>query len=138
MNDLLNGGGWLKPSLLALFSWGLWGFLTKLGAEKVPWQTLMIYFAAGTLAAGLIAGPAGFKLNSWHLIGMGAGLAGAVGFVFFFLALSRGQASTVIPITSLYVAVTSVLAFLFLSEPITLKKILGIFCAVLAMVLLSG
>jgi transporter family protein len=99
---------------------------------------MMIYFAVCTLAAGLVTGPVSIKLNTIHLIGLGAGLAGAVGFVYFFIALSRGPASTVIPITSLYVAVASMLALLLLSEPITLKKALGIACAVVAVILLSG
>ena len=138
MFEQLTGGGWLKPSLFALFLWGLWGFLTKLGAEKVPWQTMMIFFAVCTLIGGLAAGPIHFKLDAWHLAGLGAGLAGALGFVYFFIALSRGPASAVIPITSLYVAVTSLLAFLVLSEPITLKKALGIGSAVIAVLLLTG
>ncbi len=134
----LIGGGWLKPSLLALFFWGLWGFLTKLEAQKVPWQTLMILFAVCTLLGGLVAGPVKMKLDTAHLIGLGAGMAGAIGFVYFFLALSRGPASSVIPITSLYVAVASMLAFLLLSEPLTFKKILGLLFAVAAVFLLSG
>ncbi|TKJ39137.1 hypothetical protein CEE37_12010 [candidate division LCP-89 bacterium B3_LCP] len=138
MMEILTGGGWLKPSLLALFFWGLWGFLTKLGAEKVPWQTMMIFFAVCTLAGGLATGPVKMKMDVWHLIGLGAGIAGALGFIYFFLAISRGEASVVIPITSLYVAVASVLAFIILSEPITLKKMLGILCAVIAVVLLAG
>jgi uncharacterized membrane protein len=116
----------------------LWGFLTKLGAEKVPWQTMMIFFAVCTLAGGLATGPIKMKMDAWHLIGLGAGIAGALGFVYFFLAISRGQASTVIPVTSLYVAVASILAFILLSEPLTLKKALGILSAVVAVVLLAG
>ncbi len=138
MIDLITGGGWLRPSLLALFFWGLWGFLTKLGADKVPWQTMMIYFGVCTFLGGLITGPLQFKLNTWHMIGLAAGLAGAIGFIYFFVAISRGPASRVIPITSLYVAVASILAFILLSEPLTLKKVLGILCAIVAMVLLSG
>ncbi len=128
----------MRPSLFALFFWGLWGFLTKLGAEKVPWQTMMIFFAVCTLAGGLATGPIKMKMDAWHLIGLGAGIAGALGFVYFFLAISRGQASTVIPVTSLYVAVASILAFILLSEPLTLKKALGILSAVVAVVLLAG
>ena len=138
MLELLTGGGWLKPSLFALFFWGLWGFLTKLGATRVPWQTMMIYFAVCALLGGLVTGPVKFRVDGWHLIGLGAGIAGALGFVYFYLALSRGPASTVIPITSLYVAVASILAFLLLSEPLTIKKALGILSAVIAMMLLSG
>ncbi|MBU0518657.1 DMT family transporter [bacterium] len=138
MMDLLNGGGWLRPSLLALFFWGLWGFLTKLSSDRVPWQMLMVLFGICTLLGGLAAGPLKFKFDLWHGVGLAAGLAGALGFLYFYIAISRGQASTVIPLTSLYVAVASVLAFVLLAEPVTLKKLLGIVFAIIAMVLLSG
>ncbi|MFH1861400.1 MAG: EamA family transporter [bacterium] len=136
MLETIAGGGWLKPSLLALLFWGLWGFLTKLGAQKIPWQTMMIFFALCTLLLGIIAKPTQPRLDLWHGIGLAGGLAGALGFFYFYIAMARGSATTVIPLTSLYVAVASVLAFLLLSEPVTLRKILGIFAAIAAMVLL--
>ena len=136
--ELLNGGGWLKPSLLALFFWGLWGFLTKLSAEEVPWQTTMILFGVCTLVIGAIAGPSKPQLDTFHFIALAAGIAGGVGFLYFFVALTKGPASIVIPLTSLYVAVASALAVILLSEPLTIKKILGILSAILAMVLLAA
>ena len=134
--DFFTGGGWLKPSLLALLFWGLWGFLTKLGAEKVPWQSTMLYFGGFTLLFALIAGPCRMQADSHHLWSLLAGIAGAVGFLFFFVALSRGPATVVIPMTSLYVAVAAILAFLILQEPLTVKKVLGIGCAIAAVILL--
>jgi len=138
MTDFFSGGGWLRPSLLALFFWGLWGFFTKVSADRISWQMLMIFFGACTFLGGLATGPMKFKIDLWFWLGLFAGLAGALGFLYFYIAISRGQATTVIPLTSLYVAVASVLAFIFLAEPLTLKKILGIAFAVVAMVLLSG
>ena len=138
MSELFSGGGWLKPSLLALFFWGLWGILTKIGAQKVQWQTMLIFFALGTLVIGLLAKPEMHDFNRYHLIGLAAGIACAIGFMYFYIAMSRGSASIVIPITSLYVAVASVMAFIILSEPVTLKKVLGIICAIVAIALLAG
>lgn len=138
MAELFSEGGWLRPSLFALFFWGLWGFLTKLGAQKVPWQTMLIYFALGALVIGLLARPTMPDFNRYHLIGLAAGFSCAIGFMFFYIAISRGSASVVIPLTSLYVVVASVMAFILLSEPITLKKVVGIICAVIAITLLAG
>ena len=137
MNAMLEGG-WLKPSLLALFFWGLWGFLTKLGAQKVPWQTMLIFFALGTLAIGLLSKPTFQGFGRYHLIGIAAGMSCAIGFMYFYIAIARGSASVVIPVTSLYVAVSSLMAFILLAEPLTLKKVLGILSAIVAIVLLSG
>jgi len=138
MTNLFNEGGWLKPSLLSLFFWGLWGFLTKVGAEKTPWQTIMILFGICTFAGGLLCGLSRPHFDGYFWASLGAGIAGAVGFLYFFNALSKGPASIVIPLTSLYVAIASVLAFTILSEPVTVKKILGIVFAIAAMTLLAG
>ncbi len=126
------------PSLLALFFWGMWGFLTKMVADNVAWQTQMIFFAFGTLLVALVAKPSLPGLDGPHLIGISAGLAGGLGFLFFYRAITRGEASVVIPITSLYVAVATVLAFVVLAEPISAKKLLGLVLAVAAMFLLAG
>ena len=136
--ELLNGGGWLKPALFALFFWGLWGFLTKIGAEKVSWQTTMLLFGAFTVLFALLAGPVKLEMNGYMMASIFAGLTGALGFLYFFMALQKGPATVVIPLTSLYVTVSVILAFIFLSEPLTLKKIFGILSAVAAMVLLAG
>ncbi|MBC8203951.1 EamA family transporter [bacterium] len=136
--DIFNSGGWLKPSLLALLFWGLWGFLTKAGEGKVSWQTLMLMFGACALIAGLLVGSVSFKFNLPHIIGLLAGIAGALGFLFFYLALSKGPATRVIPLTSLYVAVAAVLAIIFLGEDLTIRKALGILSAIAATALLAG
>ena len=86
--ELLNGGGWLKPALLALFFWGLWGFLTKIGAEKVSWQMTMLLFGVFTVILVLPAGNLRIDYNIYMLASVAAGITGAVGFLYFFIALS--------------------------------------------------
>ena len=130
--------GWLLPSLLAIICWGMWGFLAKFGTQRVTWQMMMIYFGACTLAIGIIAQPTVFQFDKYHLIALLGGLACAMGFAFFYIALSRGQATVVIPLTSMYVAVAAILAFILLAEPLSVKKVLGIVSAILAVILLTG
>jgi bacterial/archaeal transporter family protein len=137
IRDLLFGGGWLRPSLLALFFWGWWGFLTKVGAEKTHWQMMMIYFGLSTVILALLPGIPRFKMDGSQWMGLAAGITGAIGFFYFFIALNRGPATTVIPMTSQYVAISSLLAIVFLAEPLTIKKMLGILCALAAVVFLS-
>ncbi len=136
--DIINGGGWLKPSLLALLFWGLWGFLTKVGSDKVSWQTMLLYFGICTIVIALVGYKGiAFGHDKYHLAALLAGIAVTLGYVYFFIAISKGSATTVIPVTSLYVALASILAFIFLAEPITIKKVLGILCAISAVILLS-
>lgn len=138
MLDSTGGGGWLKPSLLAIVFWGLWGFLTKLSGTRVPLQTMLIFLSLGTITIALIGKPDNIEFDLYHLAALASGFTCALGYLFFYKAITRGQASVVVPFTSLYVAIASILAFIILSEPITLKKLLGITFAVIAMILLSG
>ncbi|MDP8237978.1 MAG: EamA family transporter [Candidatus Hatepunaea meridiana] len=119
---------------------GMYGIdlCSALGAQKVPWQTMLIYFALGALVIGLLAKPTMPDFNRYHLIGLAAGFACAIGFMYFYIAISRGFASVVIPLTSLYVVVASVMAFIIILKPITMRNVLGIICGVVAIALLAG
>lgn len=132
-----GGTAWLTFALLALGSWGVWGFLTKVVAQRVSWPMMMLMFGAASLLLGIAALPGRPRIDAAHGIGMAAGVAGAFGFFFFYRAIADGPATTVIPITSLYVAVAVVLAFVFLGEPLTVKRALGVGLAVAAVVLLA-
>jgi transporter family protein len=138
MLHLSGEEGWLKPSLLAILFWGLWGFLTKVAGAKVHWQTMMIFLSIATISIALFGKLQRPTLDVYHVAGFASGIACALGYLFFYQAITKGQASVVVPFTSLYVAVSVILAFIILLEPITLKKLLGIACAVIAMILLTG
>jgi transporter family protein len=56
----------------------------------------------------------------------------------FLILLSRNPASTVVPLTGLYPALTAVLAILFLRESVTVPKALGIALSMVAVYLLSS
>lgn len=133
----VGGGGWLTFALLALGAWGVWGFLTKVVAHRVSWPMMMLMFGAASLVLGIASVPGRPRLDASHGIGMAAGVAGAFGFYFFYRAIANGPATTVIPITSLYVAVAVILAFVFLGEPLTVKRAAGVGLAVAAVVLLA-
>ena len=65
------------------------------------------------------------------------GLSIFLGTFLAMLALKTGNASIVVPIARMGFVVTSICAFLFLREKITLEKGLGIFFAVVSLLLLS-
>ncbi len=54
-----------------------------------------------------------------------SGIATGLSWIFYFKALQLGNVSQVAPIDKLSIALTIVLAFIFLKEPITMKEILG-------------
>jgi uncharacterized membrane protein len=65
------------------------------------------------------------------------GISIFLGTFFAMLALKSGNASIVVPIARMGFVVTSLCAFLFLREKITLEKGLGILFAVVSLILLS-
>lgn len=66
-----------------------------------------------------------------------AGLTGAFGTIFFYQALTRGPASKVIVLAALYPALTVILAFLILSERLTISQAVGVGLALIAAFLIS-
>jgi uncharacterized membrane protein len=58
-----------------------------------------------------------------------AGVMLALAFVFLLQGLARGDASVVVPIAQMGFGVTALVGFLFLGEPITLRKGLGLLAA---------
>jgi len=133
---------WLIFAVLSLLLYGLWGFFPKLAIDQgIEPRSILVYETIGTAAVALIVlAFIGFKpdLNgkgfSFALL---AGTAGALGSLFFLLALSRGKTSVVVTMTALYPLVVIVLSFFVLKEPVTLKQGIGIIFALIAMVLLS-
>ena len=71
------------------------------------------------------------------LLSLISGTLLAVGLTSFLLALGSGQASISVPIGRMGLAMTALLALVFLGEPPTPRKLMGIGCAGLAVWLLS-
>jgi transporter family protein len=133
---------WLIFAFLSLLLYGLWGFFPKLATDQgIEPRSILVYETLGTAAVALILLTViGFKPDfngkgfSFALL---AGTAGAIGSLFFLLALSKGKASVVVTMTALYPLIVIILSFLVLKEPLTLKQGIGIIFALIAMVPLS-
>lgn len=54
-----------------------------------------------------------------------SGLMTGLSWIFYFKAISEGPLSVIAPIDKLSVALTIILAFIFLNEPVTLKAVIG-------------
>jgi transporter family protein len=124
-------------------AWGLFGLFGKLAVERIDQQVIiwgslvvcpivfLIYMAASgqLLPINLHASGITFALL--------AGLAGCGGTILFYQLLAREAASLVVPLTSLYPALTVVLAAAFLHEELASTRIVGIIFALAAVFLLS-
>jgi transporter family protein len=126
-------------SLIALVCWGAWGFLSKLVSKNAQpgavafWATLSSMLPITVFAAS--RGP-----GHWSRpvpLAVVAGLAAGVATVCFYLAIRRGPASVVMPLTGMYIVIPALLGFLLLREPLTLSHALGLACAGLAVFFLT-
>ena len=71
------------------------------------------------------------------LLALPAGLLAGVATLCFYLAMHRGPASVVVPLTGMYILVPALLGFVLLREPVTVFRVLGLVCAGLAVFFLS-
>lgn len=134
---------WVSYSLTALCFWGLWGFCEKVASRSVVPGNLIILSTLGGLSVFpvyLLLFAKQFKF-SWqnpdYYMSLAGGMASAIGGLFFYYAISKGEASRVVTVSSLYPLISVILACLFLNEALTPQKIAGIACAVAAVVLLT-
>lgn len=133
---------WLPSALLALLSFGLWGFFTKLAIGYVDSKSALVYQTLGVLLIGLITlGYLDFKpANDMKGVGFGVltGLAYGLGCLFYFIAADRGKLITVVTLTALYPLITILLSYIILREGISVKQCLGIAFALMAIYLMSA
>jgi transporter family protein len=132
---------WLPAALAALVLFGLWGFFPKLAVAYLDPRSALVYQALGHLFVGLLV-LFSLKLQpAFHprgaMFALLTGVAGVSGTLCFFAAAQRGKISLVVSLTALYPLITIMLAVLFLKEPLTLKHLAGMACAILAILLLS-
>lgn len=132
---------WLAYALLCMIAWGTWGFIAKLGADKIAPGPLQILATAGTLPLALMA----FLQLRMRLekdtrgitYGILNGVLSGIGLLAFYAAVNRGKVSVVGPVTSLFPLLTVVLAFVFLRERLNRVQVAGVAFSLVAIVIFS-
>ncbi|MEN8136481.1 MAG: EamA family transporter [Thermodesulfobacteriota bacterium] len=133
---------WLPATLASLVLFGLWGFFPKLAMAHLDSRSALIYHAIGSLLVALVVLFTLKMQPAFHprasLFAVLTGVAGFAGTLCFFAAASRGRISLVVSITALYPLITILLAAIFLKEPLTIKQLSGMACAIVAILLMSS
>lgn len=132
---------WLIYALLCIFWWGIFGFLSKIGSDKLPPRQVQIWFTFGTfplliptlLRSRLKVGTDRLGVTYGTLTGFLAG----IGNLALFAALEDGKASIVGPVTTLYPLVSVILAVIVLKERTNRWQFIGVILAVAAIFILS-
>jgi uncharacterized membrane protein len=125
--------------LIALLGWGIWGFFSKILTKNMN-MTLLIFFA--TIAPIILitiytVSTTHVRFDRFAVYALIVGLISSVATIAFYIALSKGPASVVIPFTGLYFVIPTFLGFVFLKEPLNLTHIIGLILAVIAIALFS-
>lgn len=132
-------------SLLTMICWGFAPLFAKLGLSKLETLTALVFrntfIAIMLLLAFFASGQAKTIFSSnikyIYLIIIEAALAGLIGQYFYYKAVKTWEVSRVVPIVGAYPLVSFLVAFLFLSEKITMLKTAGIALVITGVVLLG-
>lgn len=125
--------------IVALVAWGLWSFLSKIATKTSSdhnvafWTTLAGFLPI--VAYSLTARTRSEMRPS--VLPVVAGVLAGIATVAFYLALRRGPASVVVPLSGMYILLPAVLGFIILKEPLTVTHVLGLGFAGLAVLFLS-
>lgn len=133
---------WFWLAMVPLVSWGIVGLLQKLSTNHLSAEWAVVWWLVGMFLVEPFLHP-GPGVFSWSRLGLIyallSGAFNALGAWALLAALkSGGKASVVSPMTSLYPVVVTFVAPFILRESITFLQGLGIFCALVAVVLLSS
>jgi transporter family protein len=110
--------------------WGFWGFFVKLTTNFMNWKEYIIISGIGSLVTILIAyitfRPEISVKNIGFYFAFFAGIIGTLPVISFYMALTSGKASIIVPLTATYPIVTVILSVLILKESVTLLETLAI------------
>lgn len=119
---------WLLPALGNALALGLMGIVLKYALKTITWQQAVLWVPLAYAAIALVLI---FGFGTRFPVGVGGAWAAltavlaAAALVLVFVALDRGKASIVVPVTSIYPIVTLVGSAVFLAEGVTVPKVVG-------------
>jgi len=133
---------WLLYTIGAFVFWGIWGFLIKLATmQGLDWKGVYVFggFISMVVITYFIIST-GFRFpgtSAGKLIALLAGLLGTTALLFFYAAVITGNLSVIIPLSSLYPAITIILSLILLKEKVSMYNVAGMILALVPIVLLT-
>jgi transporter family protein len=132
--------GWILPALGYVVTIGIAGITTKVALRTIDWQQVVYWVPVAYILFALLLA---LVYRKPMVLGAGGGWAivtafcAAAGLVCLFYALSKGDASVVVPTTSAYPVVALIAGAIVLSESITLQKLVGTVLVIAGVVVIS-
>lgn len=129
-------------ALLCAFAWAFWGICGKLSANHgVPPTTLA--FLSSCASFVVIVGSYAWQrfptapTVTGSFFALLSGLCGAIGLLFFAMAIKRGDAALIVTLSAIYPVFTVILSPLILRETISLTHAAGVLLVTLGVVLVA-
>ena len=132
--------GWALPVAGYVVLLGAAGVTSKLALETIDWRQLILWVPVCYLVVAtylLLVERTSLPLGIGGFWAAVTGVCAAGSLVLLFISLSRGDAGVVVPVSSAYPVVTLAGGALFLSEGITVSKIVGVVLVIGGVVVLS-
>ena len=134
---------WLRWTVVALLSWGIWAIMAKLIGEALSGAQNQALSTLGILPIMLAIGvskrfstPGNRRRGILYALASGA--VSCLGNVVYYDALSRGgKAAMIVPLTALYPLATILLAILLLKERLNRIQLIGVLVSLLAIYLFN-
>ena len=142
MSRLFGGSvaPWVAPTIGFIAMAGPFGVVGKLALDEMAWQELLLWTTLAYMAVSaviLVGFREGLRIVPAARWGVVAGVFVIGSFLTISLALERGEASQVIPVTASYPVFTAILAVIVLGERLTARRLTGTGVVVLGVVLVS-
>jgi bacterial/archaeal transporter family protein len=131
---------WIAPAAAYVLLLGALGVSVKVALRDVTWETTIAWTAVTyvVIAAFLLArGRASLSFGAGTIASIVTAMLASGGLIAFYLALDRGEASKVVPVTSVYPVVTVVLSAIVLAERITPTRVIGALVVVAGVAILG-
>jgi transporter family protein len=134
---------WLRWTVVALLSWGIWAIMAKLIGEALSGAQNQALSTLGILPIMLAIGvskrfSAPGNRRRGILYALASGAVSCLGNVVYYDALSRGgKAAMIVPLTALYPLATILLAILLLKERLNRIQLIGVLVSLLAIYLFN-
>lgn len=130
---------YVKYAMIALVGWGFWAIGGKMLTRyfSASSTTFWVSFWSMFFIIIYVTVTRTLTFSRYTFYAIPVGIVSFIAILAFYKALQLGPSSVVVPFTNMYVIFPVLFGFIVLKETITLTRVLGIICALLATVLLS-
>ena len=131
-------------AIISMGGYGVTSVLLKSAFKQIPPEVSLVITNTILILSGLAlvlyrgqSIAASLSLGRPTVIVVLAGISLSISIIAYYIALSRGPATIVVPIFAMSMAVAGILAFMFLGETITTLRVAGMVLAGISIFLLT-